>query len=269
MIKDIKRAIAVLGIGVLFVYCYGVLVSAQDSTLTEYKTQGSTIFLASDHAFYDSSEFESPELSATAVSPFCKSFTFLCHIRCLQRGDPQNPVNTHDGEINRCTHIPDSDSIRIFCRCNNGADLTAEVSYALEGVIDIKAAGGGGTGPGEAGQIRQVAYRATRTITRVAYRTATTTITVTIPTCTSLPQQGTIGNEILEDQEDAVDDGQIFNALKSEEGGNMEENNTDWGKSAKNAEQESDEEENDVDDEKDKDDELDVNTTGSRVTFQI
>ncbi|KAG0264928.1 hypothetical protein BG011_005850 [Mortierella polycephala] len=260
MTKDKKRAIAVLGIGALFAYCCVALVSGQESTLSEYRTQGRIISLAPDHAFYDSSEFEASELSATAVSPFCKSFAFLCHIRCLQRGDSKNPANTHDGEINRCTHIPDSDSIRVLCRCNNGADITAEVSYALEGVIDIKAAGGDGTGPGEAGQIRQVVYGATKTITRIAYRTVTTTIT---PACTSPPQQGAMRNEILEGHEDAVGDGKILNGLDGKERGNMEENDSDRGKLAEN-----DIQENDVDDEEDKDGELDVNTTGNRVTFQ-
>ncbi|KAK3825333.1 MAG: hypothetical protein J3Q66DRAFT_365125 [Benniella sp.] len=55
-----------------------------------------TIRINPNHAFYDSSEFSDDELAASAVSPFCKSFTFLCHIRCLQRGDTKDPGNTNE-----------------------------------------------------------------------------------------------------------------------------------------------------------------------------
>ncbi|KAF9279766.1 hypothetical protein BGZ68_007706 [Mortierella alpina] len=103
------------------------------------------------------------------------------------------------GEINRCSQVPNSKSIRVLCLCNNGAELTAEVSYALEGVVDIKAAGGNGTGTGEAGLIRQVVYKSKKTVHSTIYKTviqlqattavqtATETITDTVtitPTCT-------------------------------------------------------------------------------------
>ncbi|CAO3573108.1 unnamed protein product [Mortierella alpina] len=170
-----------------------------------------TIQLSPDHAIYDSSKFSAPELAATAATPFCRSFMFLCHVRCLQRGDPQDPNNlpTNEsspfspqdpsmpkrGEINRCNQVPNTKSIRVLCLCNNGAELTAEVSYALEGVVDIKAAGGNGTGIDEAGSIRQVVYKSTKTVHSTIYRTvvqaATQTVTETVtstvtitPTCT-------------------------------------------------------------------------------------
>ncbi|KAF9965950.1 hypothetical protein BGZ70_003705 [Mortierella alpina] len=174
-----------------------------------------TIRLSPDYAIYDSSKFSAPELAATAASPFCRSFMFLCHVRCLQRGDPQDPNNfptdesspfspqdpsmPKRGEINRCTQVPNSKSIRVLCLCNNGVELTAEVSYALEGVVDIKAAGGNGTGIDEAGLIRQVVYKSTKTVHSTIYRTviqvqpttATQTVTETVtstvtitPACT-------------------------------------------------------------------------------------
>ncbi|KAG0060815.1 hypothetical protein BGZ92_006641, partial [Podila epicladia] len=118
-----------------------------------------TLRLAPDRAYrnFDTSDFDYPELAASAVSPFCKSFTFLCHLRCLQR-DPSSPAvlpNTPGdprAEINRCNGASSisssssastsSNGIKILCLCSNGVDLTAEVSYALEGVVDIQAAGG-------------------------------------------------------------------------------------------------------------------------------
>ncbi|KAF9574960.1 hypothetical protein BGW38_008265 [Lunasporangiospora selenospora] len=178
-----------------------------------------SIKLDPSRALYDSAQFSPNELAATAVSPFCKSFAFLCHTRCLQRGDLQNPGNAnefsvvvdqgqHKIEINRCTHVPNTDSIQVLCMCNNGVDLTAEVDYALEGVIDITGAGGNGTGTGEAGLIRPVAYETTtktdfstilkttiqyqtethysvhtttETLSSTIYRTTTTTSTTTLP----------------------------------------------------------------------------------------
>ncbi|KAG0327060.1 hypothetical protein BGZ99_008400, partial [Dissophora globulifera] len=142
------------------------------------------------HSFYDSPDFEDEELAGSAVSPFCKSFSFLCHVRCLQRGDPKDPNNISNslspddrarsksgsGEINRCYHAPDSTAVQVLCLCNNGVDLTAEVDYALEGIVDIEAAGGNGSGAGEAGLIRQVAFVGTKTVTE--YRTMTKTKTV-------------------------------------------------------------------------------------------
>ncbi|KAF9942542.1 hypothetical protein BGZ67_001155 [Mortierella alpina] len=184
-----------------------------------------TIRLSPDHAIFDSSS--APELSATAASPFCRSFMFLCHLRCLQRGDPQDPNNFASdesspfspqdpslpkrGEINRCNQVPNSKSIRVLCLCNNGAELTAEVSYALEGVVDIKAAGGNGTGMDEAGLIRQVVYKSIKTVHSTIYKTviqlqpttATQTVTETvtrtimiIPTGTPEPYSLTSSNEV-------------------------------------------------------------------------
>ncbi|KAF9975387.1 hypothetical protein BGZ73_000951, partial [Actinomortierella ambigua] len=93
----------------------------------------------------------SDELSLTTVSPFCKSFSFLCHIRCKQhRGSGPtgagNDIESSDtqqqgkkfsnhGELNRCSHEPIKDEIHILCVCNNGVDLTAKIDYALEEVL--------------------------------------------------------------------------------------------------------------------------------------
>ncbi|GJJ70774.1 hypothetical protein EMPS_03124 [Entomortierella parvispora] len=71
--------------------------------------------------------------------------------------------------------------MQVLCLCNNGMDLTAEIDYALEGVVDIAAAGGDGTGPGEAGKIREVVYAATLTVTQSVYKTVTLTSTTTMP----------------------------------------------------------------------------------------
>ncbi|KAG0339122.1 hypothetical protein BG004_006943 [Podila humilis] len=142
------------------------------------------------YEFYDSLEFESPELSASAVSPFCRSFAFLCHVRCMQRGDSRNAGNininvldgVHAGEINRCSHVPNTNTNRVLCMCNNGVDLTAEIDYALEGVVDIAAAGGDdeGTGTGEAGKIREMVFAGTKTIETPVYKTITSTATKTM-----------------------------------------------------------------------------------------
>jgi len=141
-----------------------------------------------DHIDFDSCDYGSPERAATAVTPFCKSFTFLCHVRCLQRGDLQNPGNDPSApssaqtvEINRCNHIPNTHKMQVLCLCNNGVDLTAEIDYALEGVVDIADAGGDGTGTGEAGKIREVVYAATLTVTESVYQTVTLTSTTTMP----------------------------------------------------------------------------------------
>ncbi|KAG0070094.1 hypothetical protein BGZ89_001402, partial [Linnemannia elongata] len=168
------------------------------------------VTLSSDHAAYDSEDFSSPELAASAVSPFCKSFTFLCHIRCLQRGDAKDPTNSSTppaglsvfkGETNRCTHVPNTNVNRVLCLCNNGVDLTAEVDYALEGVVDIQAAGGDGVGTGEAGKIREVVYGATKTLTKVvtAIQTVTTTVTSVAPAppCTTVTETVTVVTDSL------------------------------------------------------------------------
>lgn len=151
-----------------------------------------TLLLLDTRAYrkFDSHDFNDPEISATAVSPFCKSFTFLCHIRCLQRGDPRDAgavlPNTDDAraEISRCigpTSMsgPGSNSVKMLCLCGNRVDLTAEISYALEGIVDIQAAGGSGSGEGEAGKIRQVAYK-TVTQTHTEYKTQVVTMTATV-----------------------------------------------------------------------------------------
>ncbi|KAF9108651.1 hypothetical protein BGX29_009306 [Mortierella sp. GBA35] len=107
-----------------------------------------------------------------------------------RRGDAKEP-NTADptsssdqtgskGEISRCNHVPNTNTNRVLCLCNNGVDLTAEVDYALEGVVDIQAAGGDGAGTSEAGKIREVLYGATKTVTnRVTTTKMVTTTTVT------------------------------------------------------------------------------------------
>ncbi|KAI1317994.1 hypothetical protein EDD11_007377 [Mortierella claussenii] len=170
------------------------------------------IHLSTDDGYqmYDSTRFLAPELAASAVSPFCKSFTFLCHVRCLQRGDRQDAGNIYNnknhnsnskhynhsgvgsevgghGEINRCSPVLDQTNItavRILCICNNGVELTAEVSYALEGVVEPT----GGDHP-----IRQVvystftAYKAQcKTITRTKFKTATQVVLNTITTTTTV-----------------------------------------------------------------------------------
>ncbi|KAG0240655.1 hypothetical protein BGX31_001793 [Mortierella sp. GBA43] len=205
-----KQPVGILTLGLVLVSLLCVLVLA---TSAEHQHQSQelqrradlsppeqTIRLNLDHAFYDSGEFADDELAATAVSPFCKSFTFLCHIRCLQRGDAKDPGNVKDsvptkrsedniGEINRCSHIPDSDTLQVLCLCNNGVDLTAEVDYALEGVVDIQAVGGDGSGTGEAGMIRTVAYIQTKT--KIEYRTITETVTATVTETETCSPQAT------------------------------------------------------------------------------
>lgn len=60
--------------------------------------------------------------------------------------------------------------------CNNGVDLTADVDYALEGVVDN---GQNNSGAGEAGKIREVVF-STRTVTVTKTKTLpakTTTLT--------------------------------------------------------------------------------------------
>lgn len=189
------RAIALFSIGILF-FLNPVFVSAQsnNSKNRPYQELERLVVLSSDHADYDSDNFSSLELAATAVSPFCKSFTFLCHVRCLQRGDAKDPTNTSQtgskGEISRCSHVPNTSNNRVLCLCNNGVDLTAEVDYALEGVVDIQAAGGDGVGTGEAGKIREVVYGATKVVTKVV--TATETVTSTVTSIAPAPPPTTI-----------------------------------------------------------------------------
>ncbi|KAF9905513.1 hypothetical protein BX616_001003 [Lobosporangium transversale] len=141
------------------------------------------------YAFYDSSKFKHDELAASAVSPFCKSFTFLCHIRCLQRGDPKDAgriieftpskASAHyKGEINRCIHIPVSNSVKVLCLCNNGVDLTAEIDYALEGIVNASdSAGDPGKYEMKGAAIEQLT--ATTTITKTMTTTVMSTKTVT------------------------------------------------------------------------------------------
>ncbi|KAG0277258.1 hypothetical protein BGZ95_006236 [Linnemannia exigua] len=185
-----KRVAAILSLGFLFILI-PILATGQD-TRKPYQELERLVALSSDHAAYDSDDFSASELAGTAVSPFCKSFTFLCHVRCLQRGDAKDPKRTNapstfqdqtggsiKGETNRCSHVPDTNMNRVLCLCNNGVDLTAEVDYALEGVVDIQAAGGDGVGTGEAGKIREVVYGATKTQTKVVTVTEMVTTTIT------------------------------------------------------------------------------------------
>ncbi|KAG0073502.1 hypothetical protein BGZ90_011536 [Linnemannia elongata] len=206
-----RRVIVILGLSALF-FLNPILVAAQNENNNNRPHQEleRLVTLSSDHAAYDSDDFSSPELAASAVSPFCKSFTFLCHIRCLQRGDAKDPTNSSTppaglsvfkGEINRCTHVPNTNVNRVLCLCNNGVDLTAEVDYALEGVVDIQAAGGDGVGTGEAGKIREVVYGATKTLTKVvtAIQTVTTTVTSVAPAppCTTVTETVTVVTDSL------------------------------------------------------------------------
>ncbi|KAK3827241.1 MAG: hypothetical protein JOS17DRAFT_776105 [Linnemannia elongata] len=204
-----RRAIVILGLGVLFLL-NPILVAAQDGNNRPHQELERLVALSPDHSAYDSDDFSSPELAASAVSPFCKSFTFLCHVRCLQRGDAKDPSNTSTppasqtvlkGEINRCTHVPNTNTNRVLCLCNNGVDLTAEVDYALEGVVDIQAAGGDGVGTGEAGKIREVVYGATKSLTKVVTVTQTVTTTVTsvapAPPCTTVTETVTVVTDSL------------------------------------------------------------------------
>ncbi|KAF8940350.1 hypothetical protein BGZ58_006813 [Dissophora ornata] len=186
------------------------LVSAQTNNINndsqrselEDPSQPQTIQLNSDHAFYDSSRFSDNEIVASAVSPFCKSFAFLCHIRCLQRGDCKNPGNVNEflspeqqarsqykgSEINRCSHIPNTNKIQVLCCCNNGVDLTAELCFALEGGDEVKPANEVGSGIGEAGMIHQMAYPETTTtvtIYKTLTKVRTTTVTVTLPSASN------------------------------------------------------------------------------------
>ncbi|KAG0034971.1 hypothetical protein BGZ81_001920 [Podila clonocystis] len=164
-----------------------------------------TLLLPPDRAYrkFDTHDYDYPELAASAVSPFCKSFTFLCHLRCLQRATHDPPVlpNTPGdprAEINRCNGASSmsGSGLKVLCLCSNGVDLTAEVSYALEGVVDIQAAGGSsdGSGSGEAGKIRTVAYvTVTKTVTEVMTRVVTATTTETLVVNTCLPKAGATG----------------------------------------------------------------------------
>ncbi|KAF9154654.1 hypothetical protein BG015_000339 [Linnemannia schmuckeri] len=199
----LKRVIAILSFGALF-FLNPILGAAHnDDSNRPHQELERLVALSSDYATYDSDDFSYPELAASAVSPFCKSFTFLCHVRCLQRGDAKDPTNVSTpspaaalgqmmskGEVNRCSHVPNTNTNRVLCLCNNGVDLTAEVDYALEGVVDIQAAGGDGVGTGDAGKIREVAYGATKTLTKVV--TATKTVTTTITSVAPAPPPTTV-----------------------------------------------------------------------------
>lgn len=111
-------------------------------------------------------------------------------------------------------------SLKVLCLCSNGVDLTAEVSYALEGVVDIRAAGGepeGTSGEGEAGQIRSVAYvTVTTTTTEIRTRAVTETVTQVVNTCLPVAggqQRGAgvqggsgVAPVVVPDMEDEVED---------------------------------------------------------------
>ncbi|KAG0238383.1 hypothetical protein BGW42_005616 [Actinomortierella wolfii] len=159
---------------VIFTLLPTPILSARSSSSSSNDYGGLRVKLSKDHSKYDGGDpdLNTPELAASAVSPFCKSFTFLCHIRCMQRGDPTdagndnyNPNNYYGrlgnseqlpqqqkqrqmqsrfagrGEINRCSHVPKKHAVHVLCICNNGVDLTAEIDYALEGIVDIVATG--------------------------------------------------------------------------------------------------------------------------------
>ncbi|KAF8947135.1 hypothetical protein BGZ47_010153 [Haplosporangium gracile] len=191
-----KRIIAILSLSALLFLNHILGAAQNDDSNRPHKELERLVALSSDYAAYDSDDFSYPELAASAVSPFCKSFTFLCHVRCLQRGDAKDPIDTSTsplaaasgqvvfkGEVNRCSHVPNTNTNRVLCLCNNDVDLTAEVDYALEGVVDIQAAGGNGVGTGNAGKIREVVYGATKTLTKVvtATKTVATVITSFVP----------------------------------------------------------------------------------------
>ncbi|KAG0245201.1 hypothetical protein BGW41_002670 [Actinomortierella wolfii] len=208
--------------------------SARSSSSSSNDYGGLRVKLSKDHSKYDGGDpdLNTPELAASAVSPFCKSFTFLCHIRCMQRGDPTdagndnyNPNNYYGrlgnseqqkqeqqtqsrfagrGEINRCSHVPKKHAAHVLCICNNGVDLTAEIDYALEGIVDIVAtgdndsngnsgdtAGGGGHSGKEGGDIsgwdpakdapiRTLLYRG-KTVTETVQVTVVDIQTVSVP----------------------------------------------------------------------------------------
>ncbi|KAF9912948.1 hypothetical protein EC991_007562 [Linnemannia zychae] len=200
-----KRIVPILSFCALFLLKPAFVAASQDIQQPHQELER-FVALSSDHATFDSADFSASELAGTAVSPFCKSFTFLCHVRCLQRGDAKDPTNVsnpsasndefagggagYKGEINRCSQVPNTKTNRVLCLCNNGVDLTAEVDYALEGVVDIQAAGGDGVGTGEAGNIREVVYGATKTVTKVV--TATELVTTTVTSYAPAPLAATV-----------------------------------------------------------------------------
>ncbi|KAF9215492.1 hypothetical protein BGZ59_001241 [Podila verticillata] len=189
----LSKGSILLSIGVALVL---ILLSASTPSVTQSQSNDATqgfhdkariIRNQPEYEYCDSIEFSSPELAASAVTPFCRSFDFLCHIRCMQRGDPCNPnnvnINTIDGthtvEINRCAHVPHTTTNRVLCMCNNGIDLSVEIDYAIEGVVGIAAVDGDKTDTGEAGKIREVAYVATKAVTTTETETEASTSTET------------------------------------------------------------------------------------------
>ncbi|OAQ36070.1 hypothetical protein K457DRAFT_151011 [Linnemannia elongata AG-77] len=81
---------------------------SQQQQLLAYTNLDRTVQLASDRSRYDSADLSAAEVQGSAVSAFCKSFSFLCHIRCLQRGDPRDAGNV--GPNNCGSTSPGTDS---------------------------------------------------------------------------------------------------------------------------------------------------------------
>ncbi|KAF9584744.1 hypothetical protein BGW38_005328 [Lunasporangiospora selenospora] len=203
----LNSAIAYLSFLAIYQGQMGVGAQVVPSTL-DTPSNEQTITLSSSYSFYDSDEFKGPGFAAMAVTPFCNSFTFLCHQRCLQRDYSSNIEGAQPGkgggaETNRCTLQPNTNTLQVLCVCKNGIDLTAEIDYALEGIVDIAAAGGSGSGEGEAGNIHRIAYEkvtvtetvtipaATKTKTKTVFKTTTEiswkTVTETAPCAPTLP----------------------------------------------------------------------------------
>ncbi|KAF9129257.1 hypothetical protein BGW39_004309 [Mortierella sp. 14UC] len=163
-----KRVTAILSLGILFLF-NPVLVAAGQNTQRPYQGLERLVALSSDHATYDSDDFSASELAGMAIGSGNSGFK---------------------GEINRCSQVPNTKTNRVLCLCNNGVDLTAEVDYALEGVVDIQAAGGDGVGTGEAGKIREVVYGATKTLTKVV--TVKEMVTTTVTSFAPAPPPATV-----------------------------------------------------------------------------
>ncbi|KAI1316234.1 hypothetical protein EDD11_010281 [Mortierella claussenii] len=79
--------------------------------------------------------------------------------------------------VYRCDHNSDSHSFRVLHLYNSGVDLTAEVGYILESVIDIHVVSVDGPNAEKARLIGTATYKDTFTKTeyRTKYRTATKT----------------------------------------------------------------------------------------------